>query len=114
MSGSSNNKKSINNSINNYNAEFLQCFWDLANENQSIRVLAGKTLLEYLYKKNNETGSDVSSIKASVEYALNRLVRGLASSRFRFYILLYFIFHLLLKRGCSSRICSLFVRNVSS
>ena len=63
------------NSGNSYNSEFLQCFWDLANENQSTRVAAGIYLLNYLNNHSNNTA-------ALLEYTLNRLVRGLASFRY--------------------------------
>ena len=87
------NKKQMS-FVNKYNREFLQCFWDLANETPSVRLSAGETLLTYLYRRNNDNNDiDTNSTKASVEYALNRLVRGLASSRLVAILCIYYVLY---------------------
>ena len=58
-------------SIVSKDKEFLQCFWDLALDDGAKRVAASARLIEFV-KKN---------LDAERDYALKRLIKGLASSR---------------------------------
>lgn len=50
---------------------FMQFFWDLASEQDETRRIAAKSLVEYAESHDSQY----------VEYALNRLFRGLSSPR---------------------------------
>ena len=55
------------------NREFLNCFWDLAVLDQEKRINAGLSLMDFLQIESIE--------KDDLDYAVNRLVKGLSSSR---------------------------------
>lgn len=59
-----------------YAPDFLKCFWDLASTDATTRCDACDTLLEHVENNNEEGGSNELE-----KYAINRLVKGLASSR---------------------------------
>jgi DNA polymerase phi len=58
-------------SVLNKDKDFLQCFWDLALSDSNVRVAAAARLVTFV--KNN--------LENERDYALKRLVKGLASSR---------------------------------
>lgn len=65
---------------------FLNCFWDLACDDIELRIKAGELLLSHVQVANEVASSgslDINSAmsKGDGAYALERLVKGLASSR---------------------------------
>ncbi len=58
----------------NINVELVEIYEDLANENETVRLKAARTLLTKLSFEQAPTTQDV-------EKALNRLVKGLSSGR---------------------------------
>jgi DNA polymerase phi len=77
-------------------SKFLNWFWDLADEDDTRRCLAGTMIVKYLLESTNNTqqstiennkkgsyqkGSESQGLSADGEYAWKRLVRGLPSSR---------------------------------
>lgn len=97
--------------LKNRNSKFLNCFWDLASDDNEKRIKGGIDIIEYVLnaeklwretgfhdvKKSNSSDNksddddddeDVSNdsekkdiLANDTEYALKRLVRGLGSSR---------------------------------
>lgn len=58
-------------SVSSKDKEFLQCFWDLASAQSSVRVAASAKLVTFVQK----------NLVAERDYAVTRLVKGLGSSR---------------------------------
>ena len=63
---------------NKYDPSFLKCFWDLASTDPTIRIEASDNLLSHVENTDGATGATTNEVE---KYAINRLVKGLASSR---------------------------------
>ena len=65
--------------MNAKGSKFLNAFWDLASDDRSTRCQAGKRIIMHIHTMQKK--SDGVGMCSDGEYALQRLVRGLSSSR---------------------------------
>ena len=66
---------------NKHDPEFLQCFWDLASADSAVRIAASNKLILHIQNAATSDEAEASKPNEIEQYAVNRLVKGLASSR---------------------------------
>ena len=69
-----------NAAMNGKGSKFLNSFWDLASDDARARCLATKRIIIHVNEMQKKS-SDQDSLCSDGDYAIQRLVRGLSSSR---------------------------------